>query len=59
MLNSGERADAVRQKKAFWTSRGIQGMPAMIFERQHLLSGAQGVENYMNVPKQLQATWAA
>ena len=58
-LTSGERAGAVREKQTFWTGRGIQGVPAMIFERQHLLSGAQGVENYANVLTQLKAAQAA
>jgi predicted DsbA family dithiol-disulfide isomerase len=31
----------------------------MVFERQHLLSGAQGVETYGSVLKQLQAAPAA
>ena len=58
VLNAGERADAVREKQTFWTSRGIQGVPATIFERQHLLSGALGVENYALVLKKLKAAAA-
>ena len=49
MLSSGEKADIVRQKEQFWTSRGVTGVPAMIFQRQHLVSGAQGEENYVRI----------
>ncbi len=59
VVSSGERAETVRQKQGFWASRGIQGVPAMIFERQHLLSGAQGAENYGSVLRQLRAAQAA
>lgn len=52
-LKSGQRTESVREKKRFWTSRGITGVPAMIFNRQHLVSGAQGEENYANILKQL------
>lgn len=53
ILAHGERADQVRQKEAFWTSRGISGVPAMIFQRQHLVTGAQGEENYARILEQL------
>ncbi|WP_170525400.1 DsbA family oxidoreductase [Ruegeria arenilitoris] len=53
MLDSGERAEKVREKEQFWTSRGVQGVPAMIIERQHLVTGAQGEENYASILKQL------
>ncbi|MEM8731283.1 MAG: DsbA family oxidoreductase [Pseudomonadota bacterium] len=49
VLQSGQFAEQVRQKEQFWTSRGIQGVPAMIFERRHLVTGAQGEENYGRV----------
>ena len=53
VLESGERAEAVREKQRFWTSRGIQGVPAMIFERQHLVTGAQGEDNYTRILRHL------
>lgn len=59
MLESGERAEQVREREQFWTSRGVRGVPAMIFERQHLVSGAQGEENYANILRQLKAAQAA
>ena len=59
MLESGSHAAQVRQKEIFWTSRGVQGVPAMIFDRQHLVTGAQGVEAYAGILKQVQAAQAA
>jgi len=53
MLESGGRAEAVRQKEQFWTSRSVTGVPAMIFERRHLVTGAQGEENYARILQQL------
>lgn len=49
MLDYGHRAKKVREKELFWTSRGVTGVPAMIFDRQHLVSGAQGDENYARI----------
>lgn len=58
MLESGERAESVRKKERFWTSRGVTGVPAMIFNHQHLVTGAQGEETYTNILKQLQPAQA-
>ena len=49
MLDHGHRANKVREKEQFWISRGVTGVPAMIFNRQHLVSGAQGEENYARI----------
>lgn len=43
----------VRQEQQFWTSQGISGVPAVVFDRQHLVTGAQGVDNYENILDQL------
>ena len=32
---------------------GVQGVPAVIFDRRHLITGAQGVDNYASILKQL------
>lgn len=45
-LEAGTHADDVRRKQAFWTSKGIQGVPTMIFAARYAVTGAQGVENY-------------
>lgn len=58
MLESGERAESVRKKERFWTSRGVTGVPAMIFNHQHLVAGAQGEETYTNILNQLQPAQA-
>lgn len=59
ILDSGAQAAKVREKQQFWTARGVQGVPAMVFERQHLVTGAQGEENYAMILKQLAAAHAA
>jgi predicted DsbA family dithiol-disulfide isomerase len=47
-------ATEVREEQKFWTQQGISGVPAVVFDRQHLVTGAQGVENYQSVLNQLQ-----
>ncbi|MEM6679322.1 MAG: hypothetical protein AAF675_15780 [Pseudomonadota bacterium] len=42
-----------------WAEAGVRGVPAMIFERQHLVSGAQGVENYEAILRHLAGRTAA
>jgi len=55
-LESGKHADSVRQREAFWVSQGIRGVPAMVFNGRHLVTGAQGVENYASILEQLAVT---
>lgn len=59
MLQSRDRADRVRQKEQFWISRGVQGVPAMVFDQRHLLTGAQGEENYARILLHLRDNRAA
>lgn len=47
-------AAEVREEQKFWTQQGISGVPAMVFDRQHLVTGAQGVDTYQNILNQLQ-----
>lgn len=47
-------AAEVRQEQKFWTQNGISGVPAMVFDRQHLVTGAQGVDNYKSILNQVQ-----
>lgn len=49
VLETSSQAESVRQKQAFWTSRGITGVPAMVFAGKYLVTGAQGVENYIQI----------
>jgi predicted DsbA family dithiol-disulfide isomerase len=44
----------VREEQKFWTQQGINGVPAVVFDRQHLVTGAQGVDNYSSILNQLQ-----
>jgi len=49
VLDDQRFADVVRQEQQFWIQQGISGVPAMVFERQHLVTGAQGVENFKSI----------
>ncbi len=46
-------ASAVRSAEQHWLEQGIQGVPAVIFNRRHLVTGAQGVDNYRRILQQL------
>ncbi|KAJ01850.1 DsbA family oxidoreductase [Sulfitobacter mediterraneus] len=46
VLESGSHAEETRARQQFWTSRGISGVPSMVFAGKYLLTGAQGAENY-------------
>ena len=48
-LVSGDHIQPVRQKQQFWTSRGISGVPSMVFSGKYLLTGAQGTDTYAQV----------
>ncbi|WP_170750675.1 DsbA family oxidoreductase [Ruegeria lacuscaerulensis] len=48
-LESGAHVGPVREKQQFWTSRGISGVPSMVFGGKYLLTGAQGSETYSQV----------
>ena len=50
-LDSGALVDQVREKQSFWTSRGISGVPSMVFGGKFLVTGAQGAQNYADVLK--------
>ncbi len=59
VLTDGRFAEAVRQDEALWTSRGITGVPAMVFDQRYLLVGAQGVETYKQMLERLAEERAA
>lgn len=46
VLASDRFANDVRQEEYLWQSRGIQGVPAFIFEGKYLVSGAQTPETF-------------
>ena len=53
VLEEQRFAKDVRAEEQHWQQQGIQSVPAMIFNERHLVSGAQGVENYVNILEQL------
>ena len=53
VLEEQRFAKEVRAEERHWQQQGIQSVPAMIFNERHLVSGAQGVDNYVNILKQL------
>ena len=54
VLDNQRFAAQVRQEQQFWTKQGISGVPSVVFDRKHLVTGAQGVENYKSMLDQLQ-----
>ncbi|MGJ8617391.1 MAG: DsbA family oxidoreductase [Sulfitobacter sp.] len=46
VLRSGSQAEETRARQQFWTSRGISGVPSMVFDGRYLLTGAQGERTY-------------
>lgn len=46
ILSSGSQAEETRARQQFWTSRGISGVPSMVFDGKYLLTGAQGAQTY-------------
>lgn len=53
VLEDQRFAKEVRAAERHWQQQGIQSVPAMIFNERHLVSGAQGVDNYVNILQQL------
>ncbi|MFT6163602.1 MAG: putative DsbA family dithiol-disulfide isomerase [Zhongshania aliphaticivorans] len=53
VLTDQRFANDVRVAQEFWLDQGIQGVPAVVFNRRHLVTGAQGIENYTRILKQL------
>ena len=59
VLRDARCADAVRDAERLWINRGIQGVPAMVFNQKYLVTGAQGVENFTSILHQLGEEFAA
>ena len=53
VLEEQRFAKEVRAEERHWQQQGIQSVPAIIFNKRHLVSGAQGVDNYVNILEQL------
>lgn len=56
VLDDGEYADAVREREKYYQSRGIHGVPAIIFDERSLISGGQPVELFEQALRQIAAT---
>jgi predicted DsbA family dithiol-disulfide isomerase len=46
VLEDQRFAAEVRKMQSFWLQQGIRGVPAVVIDRQHLVTGAHGVGNY-------------
>ena len=51
-LQNTQYRDAVVQHERFWQEAGISAVPAVVFNRTRLMSGAQPVEAYKEVLKE-------
>ncbi|MEP2891435.1 DsbA family oxidoreductase [Tateyamaria sp.] len=59
VLEDGALVDSVREKQQFWTSRGVSGVPSMVFDSKYLVTGAQGAENYAQLLQRVAQEQAA
>ena len=55
VLASGRYADEVRRDAAFWRSRGINAVPAIVINDKHLISGGQPIEVFEAALRQIAA----
>lgn len=58
ILGSDEYADEVRARERHFLERGIHGVPAIIFDQRHLISGGQPVEVFEQALRQIAAAKA-
>lgn len=52
ILDDQRYADTVKQREAEWIARAIRAVPAFIFDRQYLVSGAQEVKVFVELINQ-------
>jgi predicted DsbA family dithiol-disulfide isomerase len=55
VLANNEFADEVREAESFWQEAGISSVPAVVINRQHLISGGQPSEVFEQALRQLAA----
>jgi predicted DsbA family dithiol-disulfide isomerase len=55
ILDSNAYADDVRAEEQFYLRSGIQGVPAIIIDQKHLISGGQPVEVFERALRQIAA----
>ena len=53
VLSSGSYADEVRAEERFWQAQGINGVPAIVINRRHLISGGQPPELFERALRQI------
>ncbi|MAU41532.1 MAG: disulfide bond formation protein DsbA [Kordiimonas sp.] len=53
VLDDERYATNVQEEERHWREQGIQGVPAMIFQQRYLVSGAQGIDNYVSILQQI------
>jgi predicted DsbA family dithiol-disulfide isomerase len=58
LLRDARFATEVREAEKLSVNRGIQGVPAMIFNQKYLVTGAQGIENFTSILRQLAEEFA-
>jgi predicted DsbA family dithiol-disulfide isomerase len=55
IVESTQFAEEVRVEEQLWMSRGINSVPALVFNERYLVSGAQSVETFEQVIRELAA----
>jgi predicted DsbA family dithiol-disulfide isomerase len=56
VLDSDAHADEVREAEALWQRSGIQSVPSVVINRQHLIQGGQPPEVFEQALRQLAST---
>ena len=59
VLEGGEFGEEVRQSERFWQELGINGVPAIIINRKHLISGGQPSQVFEQALRQIAAEGGA
>ena len=49
VLDGKSHVERVRERQSVWTSQGISGVPSIVFAGKYLVTGAQGVDNYVQI----------
>ena len=55
VLESDEFTPEVRERERFWQERGINGVPAVVIDGKHLISGGQPPEVFEQALRQIAA----
>ncbi len=52
-LADGTYEEQIVEEEEFWRNQGITSVPAVVVNQEHLVSGAQGVDNFVQMLKEL------